>query len=1100
MPHAKPLSRYCFPRLLFCLVMVLAGCSSPEDPPKKEPPPSAPSQADTFTLGGAVVGSTGQITLRLFNSDEDLTRTGNGEFVFQTRLEDGMQYGVSIVTPPSGQQCRFANNTQHQVGTLGNGNVTNLNVTCSAIPDPVSISGSVTGLSGELGISLGDDGSNVVTLTSDSDFTFSDLAANASYTLTITYMPTAQQCFFLDGDTKTESLTVPVSITDVTDIQINCVDRTFSISGRVTGLSGQMDLNIKDSNGISHGSAIMDSAANTDFTFENLPANASYTLSVASKPDTQQCEFNNEITRTVEVQMANVSGITVTCFAIPNYTVKANISGWVGTGIGQLELTDDSGQTQTQTLDVSENGTFTFDTPLPRRTLYTVAFSFFPETMRPCYFGTNGANTTTGIQTSVTVTIQCSERPRYSLSIQGLLPPTKIVASVVGDDSSNEYTTNGEHFVDYVDEGLSITLLNDISEVGPAQRQICTFAGSTIIPTTSPRRVTVSPNQGNYSHSINCALAPTELTMAPSGIKTLEFRWPSDARFSYRLLERIDDPDPNSGDWTPIQPTRDGTGETMIYRHVVPLYALTHREYILETCYTDTAGKNHCQDSTELTTRGVEAQYNYLLGSIGYFKGGDETNAGNLFGRSVSLSDDGTVMAVGAYGFDRQLPYQENSGGVFIFRKTDGVWAQEGAVALVPNLPHGEAYDHVGMAVSLSGNGEYLAVGAPDEDGSGEFANPAHDNGDPQSGAVYVFHHEDGEWVQQAYLKPELNGERAGQLYGLALSLDYEGSTLIVGANKASYWSSDLGENENEYLEDRGLGYLYSRVDISWVFSTLIYEVSGDKARVGHSVSINGIGNTIALGAPQAPNNNAIGRGAVQVYSRPNHISAPGYLVGPTFIRSPDPTPDQGFFGGSVSVSDNGKVIAIGDPWSSRPGAGINPTQGIARSQSGSVYIYRWHDGDGWQQEVHIKAKYPGPEDMFGTHVSLSNDGRRLAVSTGADFEYNESPDETYEGSGEDSSAVGLNGNQLNNSAADSGAVYTYVQGDDGQWYFESYIKASNTAGEQAFGQGLSLSGDGNTLAVGAFGEDGDATGVSSGIGLDGSNTDAPQSGAVYLY
>ena len=59
-----------------------------------------------------------------------------------------------------------------------------------------------------------------------------------------------------------------------------------------------------------------------------------------------------------------------------------------------------------------------------------------------------------------------------------------------------------------------------------------------------------------------------------------------------------------------------------------------------------------------------------------------------------------------------------------------------------------------------------------------------------------------------------------------------------------------------------------------------------------------------------------------------------------------------------------------------------------------------------------------------------------------------------------------------------------------------AYVKASNTGAGDKFGISLSLSADGNTLAVGAFGEASNA----QGIGGDQTNNEAKDSGAVYLF
>jgi hypothetical protein len=93
----------------------------------------------------------------------------------------------------------------------------------------------------------------------------------------------------------------------------------------------------------------------------------------------------------------------------------------------------------------------------------------------------------------------------------------------------------------------------------------------------------------------------------------------------------------------------------------------------------------------------------------------------------------------------------------------------------------------------------------------------------------------------------------------------------------------------------------------------------------------------------------------------------------------------------------------------------------------------------------------------------------------------------------EDSSAVGVNGNQADNSASYSGAAYVFVR-SGGVWSQQAYLKASNTETEDLFGQSVAVSSD--TVVVGAPGED------SSAVGVNGNQADnsALSAGAVYLF
>jgi hypothetical protein len=87
----------------------------------------------------------------------------------------------------------------------------------------------------------------------------------------------------------------------------------------------------------------------------------------------------------------------------------------------------------------------------------------------------------------------------------------------------------------------------------------------------------------------------------------------------------------------------------------------------------------------------------------------------------------------------------------------------------------------------------------------------------------------------------------------------------------------------------------------------------------------------------------------------------------------------------------------------------------------------------------YIKASNTGADDFFG-RVSLSENGNTLAVGAVE----------------EQSSATGINGNQLDNSVFESGAVYVFVR-SGATWAQEAYIKASNTGTDDFGGSVVSV-------------------------------------------
>jgi hypothetical protein len=146
----------------------------------------------------------------------------------------------------------------------------------------------------------------------------------------------------------------------------------------------------------------------------------------------------------------------------------------------------------------------------------------------------------------------------------------------------------------------------------------------------------------------------------------------------------------------------------------------------------------------------------------------------------------------------------------------------------------------------------------------------------------------------------------------------------------------------------------------------------------------------------------------------------------------------------------------------------------------------------------YVKASNPGPSDFFGGRfpngVVLSADGSTLVVRShredGATAGVN------CGGSTTDRDGNGIPDCQENDSAGNSGAVYVFVRDDAGAWSQQAYLKAPNAEASDYFGTSVALSSDGDTLAVGAPGEDSAATGT-GGDEHDNSSTD---SGAVFLF
>lgn len=329
------------------------------------------------------------------------------------------------------------------------------------------------------------------------------------------------------------------------------------------------------------------------------------------------------------------------------------------------------------------------------------------------------------------------------------------------------------------------------------------------------------------------------------------------------------------------------------------------------------------------------------------------------------------------------------------------------------------------------------------------------------------------------YFKASNTG--AGDQFGASVALSADGNTMAVGAYGED--SSAVGINGNQTdnsAVDSGAVYVFVRDAGTWRQQAYLKGPSVSAgAAFGFSVALSTNGDTLAVGA-YLEDNPALGvlgnrNGAVHVFVR----NAAGTWTQQAQLRALSPGIDD-FFGAAVALSANGDLLAVGAYREDSNAVGIDGSQASnATADSGAVYLFT-RIVDVWSQTTYIKASNTGASDGFGVSVALAADGNTLAV--GALFER--------------SPATGVDGNQLDDSAAAAGAVYTFARSGAGVWSQEAYLKASNTGIGDIFGTKVVLAADGNTLAVGALSEDSGATGV------DGNQADdtAANSGAVYVF
>ncbi len=574
--------------------------------------------------------------------------------------------------------------------------------------------------------------------------------------------------------------------------------------------------------------------------------------------------------------------------------------------------------------------------------------------------------------------------------------------------------------------------------------------------------------------------APT-LSLTPQSIKTFRFTWTDVSdETEYRLLEN---PDGSSGY---AQVATIAAGSTSHY-HVTFLPRRINASYILQAC-----NSGGCTDSAPVFVS------DSLATAVGYVKASN-AEAGDYFGYSIALSADGNTLAVGASGEDSIVHQTDNSaadsGAVYVYTRQNRVWVRQAYLKAHTGILDDYSGDYFGTSVALSADGSTLAVGARGDDSSATGINgfwpysPA-----TNSGAVYVFTRYGINWSQQAYVKASNTSAR--DWFGSSVALSADGNTLAVGA-----WGEDsaaTGINGDQTVfspVNSGAVYVFTRSGTVWSQQAYVKASNtGDNDEFGISIALSADGNTLAVGAHnESSNATGIGgdqtndlasySGAVYVFARSG-----GVWSQQAYVKASN-TGGSDEFGTSVALSADGNTLAVGAKYESSNATGINGIQtDNSATSSGAVYVFTRFFASipgvpgsipSWNQQAYVKASNTAARDWFGSSVALSADGNTLAVGA-----HNES-----------SNATGIGGIQTDNSASNSGAVYVYAR-SVGAWNQQAYVKASNTGTEDYFGYSVALAGDGNTLAVGAWGEDSNATDI-DGIQADNSATN---SGAVYLY
>jgi len=367
------------------------------------------------------------------------------------------------------------------------------------------------------------------------------------------------------------------------------------------------------------------------------------------------------------------------------------------------------------------------------------------------------------------------------------------------------------------------------------------------------------------------------------------------------------------------------------------------------------------------------------------------------FGSALSLSTDGQFLAVGAEQNDGN---GLASGHVRVFQRQGSSWVQRG------NDIDGAAAGDQSGAVAISDDGTRVVIGSP------------YSNATPiAAGQARVFSYNGTTWTQ---LGAAINGDAAGDQFGHAVDISSDGNTIVIGAPLS----------DDNFNTDSGQTRIYGYSGGSWVQkgSSINGEHLFDNS--GSSVSLTSDGNRVAIGAYKN-DDGGVDAGQVRVFS----------FNGTNWIQEGldiDGGPGD-WFGWDVELSEYDYLI-VGAPHHSGSGWSEN---GVART-----YIYR-NNLNLWQQfGQDLLGESSG--DWFGYSVAVSGGSSVIAIGAIKN-----------DGTGQDAGNV-----KVYQSIGFNWVLYPQLDGEyAGDW----------------FGYSLDLSYDGKIMAVGAINNDPSGTAPNTG-------------------
>ncbi len=429
--------------------------------------------------------------------------------------------------------------------------------------------------------------------------------------------------------------------------------------------------------------------------------------------------------------------------------------------------------------------------------------------------------------------------------------------------------------------------------------------------------------------------------------------------------------------------------------------------------------------------------------------------ASELFGSAVALQGQTAVIA-GEFG-EGQGDSHPDVGSAYVFTGSGATWTPQAQLTGT----EGETDDRFGRVVALSGDGKTALVGAYMWDWEYYMGLNA------DQGLVYVFVHNGTNWQLQGRLFDWENGA-AGDAFGRAVALSYDGNTALIGA-----YADDVGANT-----DQGSAYIFVREGTTWT-QQANFTAAGSRAEdwFGLAVALAPDGNTALIGSPADDVGTNADQGSAYIFTRNGTI-----WTQQTSLVAPDGGEGDSF-GYAVALEGNTALI----------GAAFDDVG--SHVDQGSVYVFT-RSGTSWSLQQNFTAADGAAGDRFGYAVALSGEIALIGAPV-ADIGGNEDQGAAYtftrngaawseeakltaaDGAISDlfGRAVALDGHVALvgvtlddvDGNTDAGSARLFTRGG-GNWTERGALAAADGATDDWFGVGVALTGD--TALVGAFYDD----------------------------